>query len=157
MAGPVVLRMIPQPSAPAKPNPWTMMGPPNSHQWQQGGGQQWQQGGGQPGQPGGGSTGEGGNPSIKFKNLGKKLAHLHPAIKAFTKEYHAKFQGCVLLWKMLGYMNKPASVLPMLPWYTKDGESRLCFMHILGYCGRGSKCNFDHADAAWFPDGWAQH
>jgi len=120
--------------------------------WQQQG-QQFGNGAGHlPGQyQHGGGREDQGNCKIDDGELTRQLAHMHHTIRKCMHQYHQKFRGRVMLTNILSAANTDISALPSLNACMKNGKSNLCYLNVLGHCGRGDQCIFGHPQAT-FPD-----
>ena len=79
------------------------------------------------------------------KTLEEKLSHVHDFIRNKLAEMHKKFNGRVMLKKVLELGGKQWSELPMMEGYvnTQTNKNMLCYNHILGFCS-GNRCRFKH-------------
>jgi len=92
---------------------------------------------------------------IDDNELDRRLSHMHPLLKRCMFEYHKKFRGRVMLTKILQAGRKELTDLPTLNQCMKNGRSTVCYMNVLGHCGRGAGCTFEHPPST-FPDGFAK-
>ena len=84
------------------------------------------------------------------------MDHVHPYIRNFMTKYYQKF-GNLKLKKILQYSNVTYDQMPRLPNYTKNGQSTLCWHHVLGQCNpMYCKRKDGHATAREIPDAFAQ-
>jgi hypothetical protein len=79
------------------------------------------------------------------KTLEEKLSHVHDFIRESLADYHRKFNGRVMLKKLLELGGKEWSDLPMMEGYvnTQTNKNTMCYNHILGFCS-GNRCRFKH-------------
>jgi hypothetical protein len=95
---------------------------------------------------GGGSTSHQQAPNTMSNALKKKLAHLHSGIATFLRPFHIKFNGRVMLTKVLRIAKSEWSQLPTIKKYldVTNNVNNLCYNHVLGHCP-GKRCNRSHA------------
>jgi hypothetical protein len=95
-------------------------------------------------------------------NGSDKLAHIHPKIKAALQEYHSKFLGRVMIYRVLEAAEITMLDLPKINQLinTTTGRNYLCYSHLLGICPHGEKClfkaNSGHMDAHEVTDEFAE-
>jgi hypothetical protein len=79
------------------------------------------------------------------RTLVEKLAHVHDYIKECLQPFHVKFNGRMMVIKMLTMGGRKWEDLPPLEGFvdTKTSKNTLCYNHVLGYCS-GKKCRFKH-------------
>jgi hypothetical protein len=77
-----------------------------------------------------------------------KLAHLHPKIKAALQEYHSKFLGRVMIYRVLEAAGIEMKDLPKINQLLDPatGQNNLCYSHLLGICPHGDNCLFKQKD-----------
>ena len=119
-------------------------------------------GGGAPHPPPGtspfpGTNGGGGGGGNKVVWRGHTNSHhVHPTLKKYMAEYLDKFNGKVMLGKILKGANLDMQDLPKIPKYTgNDGRSTLCYTGVVGPC-KAVGCKFAHPGAAEIPGWWAE-
>jgi hypothetical protein len=107
-----------------------------------------------PFQPGGGHLGNQGQGKEWFNKLG----HMHPWIRECMRPFHEKFQGRVMLGRIMSAGNVAWDKLPVLERYVNKEERKnyLCYNHVLGICGHRS-CRFQHAMGMEIPNEFATH
>jgi uncharacterized membrane protein YgcG len=91
-----------------------------------------------------GGQGGGGNHHTSRQQPADKLSHLHPKIKAAMQDYHSKFLGRVMIYRVLGAAGIGMNDLPKINQLVDaaTGRNNLCYSHILGICPHGSNCLF---------------
>ena len=82
-----------------------------------------------------------------LRPLEERLAHVHEVIANCLAPYHQKFNGRMMLTKVLKYANLTWAQLPTLEYELGQGEKRkpICFNHALGWCN-GKKCKNKHVN-----------
>jgi hypothetical protein len=75
---------------------------------------------------------------------GASLTHIHPTIKAALTDYHAKFGGRAMIFRLLTAANLKMADLPKVSHLIDPttGRNNLCYNHLLGVCPYGLQCNF---------------
>ena len=72
------------------------------------------------------------------------------------RPFHEKFQGRVMLGRIMSAGNVSWEKLPVLDRYINQHKRKnyLCYNHVLGICGHRN-CRFQHATAAEIPNDFA--
>ena len=105
--------------------------------------------------PGGG--GGGGPKNQAPRTLEEKLAHVHDWIKMSLQPFHKKFNGRVMVTKMLELGGEEWKDLPAFDCFVDDRTNKifLCYNNALGYCS-GKNCRFKHARKDQITDKFAK-
>lgn len=85
-----------------------------------------------------------------------RLGHMHSWRRECMRPFHEKFQGRVMLGRIMSAGNVSWEKLPVLDRYINQHERKnyLCYNHVLGICGHRN-CRFQHATAAEIPNDFA--
>lgn len=76
---------------------------------------------------------------------GETWGHFHPKIAEMMKNYHRKFEGAVLLDRVVEAAGTTLTKLPYLWRFMENGENTLCYRHLLGCCTY-KKCKQIHIE-----------
>jgi hypothetical protein len=84
------------------------------------------------------------------------MAHVHPWIANRMKEYHARFNGKVVMTKILNGANTTFDRLPVIQEFInkETNKNELCYNHVMGTCSN-RRCWYRHASKAQVPNSFA--